>query len=82
MSHHVETSQVICKAIDWFLYGGNIGRRWVIPANIYLFKDNNRNIEKMFKVNKVGLVFSWLILNRFQLFSSVSLVDFEQVNVS
>ena len=43
------------------------------PANIYLFKINNRNTRKRFLL---------LTLNNFTPFSSVPIVDFEQVNVS
>ena len=42
------------------------------PADIYLFKVNNRNIKKkvrnMFKVNDVVLVFLLLTLNIFHIF--------------
>ena len=63
----------------------------VYPANICLFKVNNRNTSKgcenMFKVNNkisydVVLVFLLLTLTYVTPFSSVSVVDFEQVNVS
>ena len=57
------------------------------PANIYLFKVNNRNnrCEKykmwnMFKVNSKNT--RTTSLTYFTPFSSVSIVDFEQVNVS
>ena len=42
------------------------------PANIYLFKVNNRNIS----------VFLLLIFNIFYAFSSISIVNFQQINVS
>ena len=60
------------------------------PANIYLFKVNNRNTRKRCEmcsklktktledVNDVVLVFQLLTLN----ISSVPIVNFEQVNVS
>ena len=67
----------------------------MIPAIIYLFKVNNRNTNegceicsKLIKhqddVNDVVLVFLLLTLNisKFTTFPSVSIVDFEQVNVS
>ena len=63
----------------------------VYPANICLFKVNNRNTSKgcenMIKVNNkishdVVLVFLLLTLTYVTPFSSVFVVDFEQVNVS
>ena len=48
-----------------------------------MFKVNNTNTpKKVFCVNDVVLVFLQLTLNMFRTFSSVSIVDFEQVNVS
>ena len=43
-----------CQTIDWFLFNGNIGLKWVkpvtktcpFPANNYLFNVNNRNNRK------------------------------------
>ena len=63
------------------------------PANIYLFKVNNRNTKKRCELCSkltmntlerlhVILVFLLLTLNIFTPFFSVSIVDFEQVNVS
>ena len=52
-----------------------------------MFILNNRNIRKMCEiwskltVNDVVLVFLLLTLNRFYVFASVSVVDFEQVNI-
>ena len=55
---------------------------WICPANIYLFKVNNRNSRKkkwnMLKVD----VLVFLSLSIFHTFFSVSIVDFEQVNIS
>ena len=59
-----------------------------IPANIYLLKVNTRRCEKCNDKNtrttslNVVLVFLLLTLNIFHFFSSVSIVDFEQVIVS
>ena len=62
-----------------------------LPANIYLFKVNNRNTRKrceIFKVNNkntkttVVLVFLLLTLNIFQPFSNVCIVYSEQVNLT
>ena len=61
------------------------------PSNIYLFKIGNRNTRKRCEicswydvVDIVDLVLMFLILtlNIFHTFSSISIVDFEQVNVS
>ena len=47
------------------------------PANIYLFKVNNRNTRKRSEIN------SKLTIKTYSTpFSSVSIVEFEQVNVS
>ena len=43
-----------CQSVDWFLFNGNIGLKWVkpvtitypFPANNYLFKVNNKNDRK------------------------------------
>ena len=59
------------------------------PANIYLFKVNNRNTRKRWNMLKVSKKTSerchWrcsgVFIVNFEPFSSVSLVDFEQVNV-
>ena len=65
-----------------------------ISANIYLFKVNYRDTRKMCEiyskftkkhqndVNDVVLEFLLLTLNIFTPFSSVSIVDFEQGNVT
>ena len=62
-----------------------------IPANIYLLKVNSRNTRRCEKCNdkntrttslNVVLVFLLLTLNIFHFFSSVSIVDFEQVIAS
>ena len=45
-----------------------------------MFKANSKNHQN--DVNEVVLVFLLLILNIFIPFSSASIVDFEQVNVS
>ena len=67
---------------------------YFFPTNIYLFKINNRNTRKRCgiclkltikhqnDVNDVILVFLSIILGIFHTFFSVSIVDFEQVNVS
>ena len=67
---------------------------WVNPANLYLFKTNNRNFSKRCEVCSklikklrnnvvnVALLFSLLTLNILHTFYSVSIVDFEHVNVS
>ena len=47
----------------------------LLPANIYLFKVSNRNITKRCAICS-GLTIM------FAPFSSVSIVDFEQANVS
>ena len=47
-------------------------------ANIYLFKVNNRNNRKSYAI----LVFLLFTLKYFTPFSSVSIVNFEQGNVS
>ena len=66
------------------------------PANIYLIKFNNRNTRKKCEicpklamktseqshVNDVDLVLLLLTLNIFHTFSSFSIVDFAQVNIS
>ena len=49
------------------------------PANIYLFKVNNKDIEKTVQSHS-GVFF--LTLNIFQHFLGVSMFNFEQVNVS
>ena len=66
----------------------------IFPANIYLFKFNNRNIRKRCEiyskltikhqnnVNDIALVFLLLTLKYFKSFSYVSIVDFKQVNFS
>ena len=52
-------------------------------ANIYLFKVNNRNARKRCEVSsKLTIILLLLTLSNFTPFSSVSFVDFEQVNVS
>ena len=63
-------------------------------ANIYLFKVNNRNTRKRHEISSKLtirkpeqrqwrlLIFLLLTLNIFTTFSSVSIIDFEQVNVS
>ena len=58
-----------------------------LPANIYLFKVNNRHSRKRNKIcswrhHDVVLVFSLLTFNIFHTFSTVSIADFEQVDVS
>ena len=45
-----------------------------------MFKVNNKNTRKI--TNNVLLMFLLLNLKKFQTFFSVSIVDFEQVNVS
>ena len=45
-----------------------------------MFRVNNKNNQN--EVNDIGLVFLSLTLNKFRTLSSVSFVDFEQVNVS
>ena len=68
---------------------------WDNPVNIYLFKVNSRNNRKKvwneFEVNNnntrtTSMTFSGVFIVNFKhilhLFSSVSFVDFEQVNVS
>ena len=55
---------------------------WIYPANIYLFKVNNRNTGKKCEyknVIDVALVFLLLTLNRFHTFSGVTIVNLEQV---
>ena len=54
------------------------------PANIYLFKVTIKTLQKGVKlVDDVVLLLLLLTLNIFHtFFSSVSIVDFEQVNVS
>ena len=56
------------------------------PANIYLFKVNNRSSRKRCdicsKLTDVVLVFSLLTLNLLDTFFYCSIFDFEQVNVS
>ena len=62
----------------------------VNPANLYLFKTNNRNLSKRCEVCSklrnnvvnVVLVFSLLTLNILHTFYSVSIVDFKHVDVS
>ena len=49
-------------------------------TNPAMFKVNNRNTRKKFEI--CSKVFLLLILNIFTPFSSVSIVDFQQVNVS
>ena len=51
-----------------------------ILANIYLFKVNKKNPTRM--ALDVSLIFLLLTLNIFHTFYSVSIVGFEQVNVS
>ena len=55
------------------------------PANIHLLKVNNRNIRKKCEicldVIDVVLVFLLLTLDMVHMFFSVSIVEFEQVNV-
>ena len=53
---------------------------WTLLANIYLFKVNNRKLEKVLIKNVVP-VSLFLTLNIFHTFFSVSNVDFEQANV-
>ena len=73
--------KVINKPIIYklFIDFANHKKKTNNPANIYLFKVNNRNTIKrckiwnMFKVNNK---------NTFTYFPSVSIVDFEKVNVS
>ena len=59
---------------------------WHFLANIYLHNINNRKLEKDVKhqndVIDVVLVFLLLTLNIFHIFFYVSIVGFEQVNVS
>ena len=50
------------------------------PANIYLFKLNYRNTRKSLVFDVVLLLL--LTLNIFHMFSTVSIIGFEQVNVS
>ena len=56
------------------------------PANIYLFKVNNRNTRKRYEIypNLIKNIrtVSMKSFSCFTPFSSVSVVDFEQVNVS
>ena len=64
------------------------------PASKYMLSFNNRNTRNRFEicskltikhqndVNDIVLVFLLLTLNTFRFFLSVSIVDFEQVNVS
>ena len=47
-----------------------------IPANIYLFKVNNRNTRKRCEI------FSKSTIKTPEPFSSISIVDFEQGNIS
>ena len=66
----------------------------LFPANLYLFKVKNKNTRKRCEiclkltikhqndVIDVNLAFLLLTLNIFPTFSSVSIVDFEQVNVN
>ena len=58
-----------------------------LPANIYLFKINNRNTRKRCEICSKLTIKSperrhWLTLNIFHTFFCVSVVNFEQVNVS
>ena len=64
------------------------------PASKYMLRFSNRNTRNRFEicskltikhqndVNDIVLVFLLLTLNTFRFFLSVSIVDFEQVNVS
>ena len=52
------------------------------PTNIYLFKVAIETLEKGVKYVELVLVFSLLTLNIFNTIFTVSIVDFEQVNVS
>ena len=57
----------------------------VFPAYIYLFKVNNRNTRKMsemWNVIDIALVFLFFTLKMLYTFSSVFIVDFEQLNIS
>ena len=68
-----------------------LSKPWSYLANIYLFKIRNRNIRKRSKIcSKLTIktpewrhdVFLLLTLNIFHTFFSISILDFEQVNVS
>ena len=55
----------------------------IVPANIYLFKVNNRNTGKSLKyVNDVDVILVSLLLNLniFGTFFRFSIANFEQVN--
>ena len=60
---------------------------WIrFPASIFLFKMNNKKVRKTSLYSKltikiIVLVFLLLALNIFHTFFSVSIVEFEQVNV-
>ena len=62
------------KKIRGFIFWDSVKRDY--SANIYLLSVNNRN------TNDVVLVFLFLILNIILTFSSVSVVDFQQLNDS
>ena len=64
--------------MDLSLY--SIGNIYTLPTNNCLFKVNNRNTRKRYEIcSKLILL---LTLNIFTPFPSVSIVNFEQVNVS
>ena len=59
-------------------YMANSTDKKVIPANIYLFEVNNRNTRKRCEIcSKLTIT-----LNIFDTFSSISILDFEQVSDS
>ena len=62
------------KKIRGFIFSESVKGDY--SANIYLLSVNNRN------TNDVVLVFLFLILNIILTFSSVSIVDFQQLNDS
>ena len=64
----------------FFICLGLFGNKKDFPTNIYLFKVNNRNSRKMCDFYRY--VFLSLRLNIFYTFASVSIVDFDQVNVN
>ena len=68
--YHIETSQMICKLTEWFLYDGNKG---YMPANMYLFKVNNRNTKKKCEIC------SNLTIKIPECCSSVFIVNFEHI---
>ena len=70
------TQKVLAKLLVVNFISISVNKLGLCPANIYLFKVNNRNIKKRCEI------YSKLTIKTPEQCHSVSIVDFEQVHIS